>query len=135
LPTPKPHLRFREFAIRAGYVRGFRRPVPIPRALPSGDLPCAYQGRRLGLQIFPNACQAFPNFPLVSPNISKDSFGRFEGFQGVTGRASPIFESPNFFAASRAEIARKNPFQRREAMPVRSDKPNSHSSKYSDCWQ
>jgi hypothetical protein len=76
-------------------------------------------------QIFRLFLQTFPKIPLA---VLRD----FKGLRGAQARFSNL---QIFFAASRAEIARKNPFQRREAMPVRSDKPDSHSSKYSDCWQ
>jgi hypothetical protein len=52
-------------------------------------------------KLFQAGAKDFQILCLESPNISKDSFGGFEGFQGVTGAARPIFESPNFFAAFR----------------------------------
>jgi hypothetical protein len=44
--------------------------------------------------------QAFPNLRLFSPNISKESFGGFVGFQGVARVANRKSAFPNLFAAS-----------------------------------
>jgi hypothetical protein len=43
--------------------------------------------------------QAFPNLACFPPRISKESFGGFLGFQGVTRVKNPKCPSPNFFAA------------------------------------
>jgi len=47
--------------------------------------------------------QIFPNFPLVSPNFSKDSFGGFVRFQGVTMRCKVFFRDSKFFARKGSE--------------------------------
>jgi hypothetical protein len=56
------------------------------------------------LQISPNFCQVFANFPLASPNISKLFFGGFLGYQGFTRRKKRLHAIPNFFA-SRGELS------------------------------
>ena len=41
--------------------------------------------------------QIFANFPLVSANFSKDSFGGFVEFQRLTGSKKLFSANPNFF--------------------------------------
>src|SRR5271155_2779348 len=53
-------------------------------------------GIKTGLQAF---LQAFPNLSLFSPSFSKQSFGGFVGFQGVTRPPDQKAPLPNFFAA------------------------------------
>ena len=47
--------------------------------------------------------QAFPNLGLFPPNFSKDSFGRFVGFQRLTIAAGPNGVSPNFCGQGRLQ--------------------------------
>ena len=64
--------------------------------------------RRAGLRPPPAQafCQAFPNLACFRPRISKHSFGRFVGFQGVTRVPNPKCPSPNFFASPAARTTR-----------------------------
>jgi hypothetical protein len=64
--------------------------------------------------------QAFPNFRLFSPNISKESFGGFVGFQGVTSPKSLNDVPPNFFVVP----ASLQPYSRRLRAVFR--RPGSH---------
>src|SRR5271168_1429484 len=59
-----------------------------------------------GLQAF---LQVFPNLRLFCARISKESFGGFVGFQGVTRVANPKELFPNFFVA----VASFRPHSRR----------------------
>jgi hypothetical protein len=51
--------------------------------------------------------QTFPNLGLFSPRISKESFGGFVGFQGVTHRCKPKAPFSKFFVSWRARRARR----------------------------
>src|SRR5271170_936513 len=51
--------------------------------------------------------QAFPNLSHFSPSFSKDSFGRFVGFQGLQASKAHYDDSPNFCGS--AESARRLP--------------------------
>ena len=54
----------------------------------------------------PSFLQAFPNFRLFSPNISKESFGGFVGFQGLAIDANRKCHSPNFLRRKGSRGAR-----------------------------
>jgi hypothetical protein len=48
--------------------------------------------------------QAFPNFACFAPSFSKDFFGRFVRFQGVTIDPNPKGPFPNFLAAAASSL-------------------------------
>jgi hypothetical protein len=60
-----------------------------------------FSKKKLGFSKHFQICRFF------SPSISKDSFGGFEPFQGVTGRKKPFSAIPNFFPDPRR--SRVNP--------------------------
>jgi hypothetical protein len=76
---------------REGAVRHFETDAAALREGAKGG------GTKATLQAF---FQAFPNLRLFSPNISKESFGGFVGFQGVVRVANRKSAFPNLFAAS-----------------------------------
>jgi hypothetical protein len=55
------------------------------------------------LQAFPNTSQTFPNPGPFSPNISKDSFGRFVGNQRLAGRKRKFSPRSKFLRRSACE--------------------------------
>ena len=67
-----------------------------------------------GLQAF---LQAFPNLSCFCPSFSKESFGGFVGFQGVTRPPNHKGPSPNFFVAPASFRPRSR--RRRAALRLR----------------
>jgi hypothetical protein len=59
--------------------------------------------------------QAFPNLGCFRPSFSKQSFGRFVGFQGVASLKNLNDVSPNFFVAP----ASLQPYSRRHRAAFR----------------
>jgi hypothetical protein len=78
--------------------------------LPQSSRRTAARSKRGGIEADRQAFwQAFPNLACLAPSISKECFGGFVGFQGVTSPKNLNDVPPNFFVAP----ASLQPYSRR----------------------